>query len=126
MKSLAKGRFDFSQARKRVVMRGRTSQVILSEPDQELLRQFEDAVDFAIATNKKGLQAGQTLYIDSDLKVSRPVADTLRANLKKSGWKHVHLYEDENGKTVIELANSTFRNLFKLIFYVLSGRASRS
>ncbi len=106
-------------------MRGRTSPVILSEPDQKLLTQFEDAISFAIETNKKGLQAGQTLYIDSDLKVSPPVADTLRANLKKSGWKHVRLYEDENGKTVIELANSTFRNLFKLIFYILSGRASR-
>lgn len=107
-------------------MRDKASQVILSEPDQKLLTQFEDAVEFAIETNKKGLQAGQTLYIDSDLKVSRPVADALRVNLKKSGWKHVRLYEDENGKTVIELANSAFRNLFKLIFYILSGRASRS
>ena len=107
-------------------MGGKTSQVILSEPDQKVLAQFEDAVDFAIETNKKGLQAGQTLYIDSELKVSRPVADTLRANLKKSGWKHVRLYEDENGKTVIELANSTFRNLFQMIFYILSGRAARS
>src|SRR4051794_1966754 len=102
-KSWAKGRFDFS-VRKRFVMQGRKSQVILSEPDQELLTQFENAVEFAIETNKKGLQAGQTLYIDSDLKVSHPVADILQANLKKSGWKHVRLYEDENGKTVIELS----------------------
>lgn len=107
-------------------MRGSTGPVILSEPDQKLLSQFEDAVDFAIQTNKKGLQAGQTLYIDSELKVSRPVADTLRANLKKSGWQHVRLYEDENGKTVIELAHSPFRNFFKAVFYILSGRAARS
>ena len=107
-------------------MRHKTTQVILSEPDQQMLNRFEDAVEFAIEKNKKNLQAGQTLYIDSELKISRPVADTLKANLRKSGWKHVRLYEDENGKTVIELANSAFSNLFKLIFYVLSGRAARS
>lgn len=107
-------------------MRDKTAQVILSEPDQEMLTRFENAVEFAVETNKKSLQAGQTLYIDSDLKISRPVAEVLRANLRKSGWKHVRLYEDENGKTVIELAGSAFRNLFKFIFYILSGRAARS
>ncbi|MBN9389695.1 MAG: hypothetical protein J0I20_16835 [Chloroflexi bacterium] len=107
-------------------MRDKTAQVILSEPDQKLLSQFENAVEFAIETNKKGLQAGQTLYIDSELKLSRQVAGILRSNLRKAGWKHVRLYEDENGKTVIELARSTFGNLFKFIFHVLSGRAARS
>lgn len=98
----------------------------MSEPDQKVLTQFEDAIELAIEKNKRGLQAGQTLYIDSELKVSGPVAELLRKNLKKSGWRHVRLYEDENGKTVVELAHSALRNLFQMIFYVLSGRASRS
>jgi hypothetical protein len=97
-------------------MRGKPTAIILSEEDQQLLKDLEEAVNFGIETNRRALRDGQTLYLDSDLRVPRPVAEALLRILKKARWSHVRLYEDEAGKTVIELANPTFRSLIRQLF----------
>ncbi len=97
-------------------MRGNPAGIILSEEDQEILKELEEMVNFGIATNQAGLRLGQTLYLDSDLKVSRPVAEALTLTLKTARWSHVRLYEDESGKIVIELANPTIRSVIRQFF----------
>lgn len=103
-------------------MRGKAATIILSEADQQLLQRLEEMVEFGVATNRAALRAGQTLYLDSDVKVPRPVADALLQTLKKARWSHVRLYEDEAGKTVIELANSTFRSIIRQLLVYFRGR----
>jgi len=104
-------------------MRGKSADIILSQEDQKMLSELEEAVSFGIATNQAALRAGQTLYLDSDLKVPRPVADALYKTLKKARWSHVRLYEDEAGKTVIELANSPIRSIFRQLIWILRNNS---
>jgi hypothetical protein len=97
-------------------MRGKPAEIILSEADQQMLKELEEAVNFGIETNQAALRSGQTLYLDSDLKVPPPVGEALLLTLKNAHWSHVRLYEDETGKTVIELANPTFRSIIRQLF----------
>ncbi len=94
-------------------MRGKPAAIMLSETDQQMLKELEEAVNFGIATNQAALRSGQTLYLDSDLKVPPQVGEALRSTLRRAHWSHVRLYEDETGKTVIELANPTLRSIIR-------------
>ncbi|MDB5080216.1 MAG: hypothetical protein JWP00_2140 [Chloroflexi bacterium] len=98
-------------------MRGKPTEIILSDEDQQALKELEEAVSFGIETNRRALKDGQTLYLDSDLKISRPVAAAFIQTLKYAGWPHVRLYEDGAGKTVVELANPTFRSFIRQLFH---------
>ena len=90
----------------------------MSEEDKKILKKLEEAVDFGIGVNQKGLNAWQTMYLDVPLKVPEQVAQAFIQKYKRAGWGRVRLYEDkgEAGKTVIELAKPLWRVFFGRIF----------
>ena len=91
----------------------------MSNEEEKILKELQAAVDLAIELNHKGLQAGQTLYVDFAGSVSEPVAQAFLQRYKQAGWRRVCLYEDktEAGKTVIELAaKAVWRSFLSSLF----------
>ncbi len=93
----------------------------MSEEDEKILKKLEEAVNFGIGVNRKGLNAGQTMYLHIALNVPEQVAQVFIQKYKRAGWSRIRLYmeQGESGEMVIELA----KPLWRILFEKISGKA---